>query len=119
MGVLALLYLLVFGSLGLGLGLQAWWWQGAVQALQVRHRQPQPALLDWLMAGLARLGLSGAPGWTGRLWALWHGALAVLSLALIAPWAWRSLAALVLAGLVLALWWAPLRALWRALARRR
>lgn len=232
-GVLALLYLLVFG--GLGLGLQAWWWQGAVQALQARHWQPQPAqletwslsslrspwlgnhprpgtsralqarfhytvdgqhhvgnqvfvvslvdgtsdsdreraiallreaqarggqiqlwrdparpqrtllvrelpaafaagviafmvfpcgpatatLLGWLMAGLARLGLGAAPAWTGRLWTLWHGALAALSLLLIAPWARHSLAALVLAGLVLALWWGPLRAAWGALAPRR
>lgn len=75
-------------------------------------------LLGWVMAGLARLGLAGAAGWTGRLWCLWHGALAALSLLLIAPWARHSLAAAVLAALLLGLWWPPLRALWRGLRPR-
>ncbi|MEK8049727.1 hypothetical protein AACH10_05730 [Ideonella sp. DXS22W] len=72
--------------------------------------------LGWGMAALARLGLAGAEHWTGRLWALWHGAMAAVSLLLIAPWARQGLAAAVLAGLALLLCGHPL---WTLTARWR
>lgn len=75
-------------------------------------------LLGWLMRALARLGWTGAPAWTGRLWCLWHAGLAAASLGLIAPWARGTLAGWLLVGLLLALAWSPARALW-ALRRPR
>jgi len=71
-------------------------------------------VLGHLLSALARLpGLGALGGWTGRLWCLWHGSLAAVSLLLITPASLGSTAALVLAAALL-LWWVPLRALWSA-----
>ena len=78
-------------------------------------------VLGTVLSALARLrGLGVLGRWSGRLWCLWHGSLAAVSLLQLTPASSSaSPPAVVILVAILMMWWVPLRALWTVVRKLR